>query len=178
MMEVFTFFYGGPLSQWHPCTFALDGMTFNCAEQAMMWHKAMLFRDIASADKIMAAKHPASQKSIGRSVRPYVDETWRAVARSVVYRINAAKFAQNEALLDELLTTEGTIVEASPSDTIWGIGLAESDPRAQDRAQWRGTNWLGEVLTALRNDLAAVQATGGDVFDKAAILRVFRGSPR
>ena len=74
-------------------------------------------------------------------------------AKNLVLKANMAKFSQNPDLKRVLLDTKGLIVEASPLDTIWGIGLDEDDPRALDRAQWKGTNWLGEVLTKVRASL-------------------------
>ena len=81
-------------------------------------------------------------------------EQWEQVARDVVYKGCYAKFTQNQDLKQALLATAGTtLVEASPEDRIWGIGLRKTDPRALNRATWRGTNWLGEILTKVREDL-------------------------
>ena len=154
MPESFTFFWSGPFSQWHPCRFTIEGKVYNCAEQYMLEQKALLFGDRETAAKIMRARTPREQKRLGRQVRSFDAGRWNAVARDVVFRGNVAKFTQNPDLRAALLATAGTtLVEASPSDTIWGIGLAEDDPAAQDRKRWRGTNWLGEVLTRVREAL-------------------------
>lgn len=151
--EKFTFFYGGVFSQWHKCSFDI-GRTYNCAEQYMMFQKAMTFRDHGTADKIMSATHPRDQKRLGRMVANYDDTIWNAIVREIVYEGNKAKFTQNQGLLEQLFATDGTtLVEASPSDRKWGIGLYAHDQRALSRSTWRGTNWLGEVLTKLRDDL-------------------------
>jgi ribA/ribD-fused uncharacterized protein len=154
MPEQFTFFWSGPFSQWHGCRFTIDGVVYNCTEQYMMAGKARLFGDAATEKLILAAKKPGEQKSLGRKVRPFDNEIWLAAARTIVYRGSEAKFTQNEGLFGRLMATKGTtLVEASPLDPLWGIGIAEDDPRARDRAQWQGQNWLGEILTQLRNDL-------------------------
>jgi ribA/ribD-fused uncharacterized protein len=156
MEEKFVFFWGNksPFSNWHSAVFEIHGIRFNCSEQYMMYKKAMLFEDVETAKKIVATTNPAKQKALGRQVKNFEQETWEQHCKQIVYEANYAKFTQNENLLKALFKTKGsTLVEASPVDFIWGIGLAESDPRAKDRSQWRGKNWLGEVLTKLRNDL-------------------------
>lgn len=81
-----------------------------------------------------------------------------------VIRGNRAKFLDNPDLLEKLFGTEGTtIVEASPDDHIWGNGLAETDPDALDRQKWKGSNWLGEVLTKLRDDLISEMRNGDKI---------------
>ena len=156
--EQFTFFWKSqsPFSNWYMVDFEIDGICFNCSEQYMMYAKAKLFGDEEIADKILQAEKPGTQKDLGRKVRGFKAEVWDQHARDIVYRANEAKFTQNENLLKRLFKTQGTtLVEASPVDRIWGIGLTADDPRAQYRQQWRGKNWLGEVLTRLRDDLIA-----------------------
>jgi ribA/ribD-fused uncharacterized protein len=156
MKENFTMFWSGPFSQWHPSTFVIDGVTYNCAEQYMMAEKARLFGDKSAEAKIMSTSDPDSQKRWGREVRGFDVDKWNAVAQDIVYRASKAKFTQNDDLKATLVATVGTtLVEASPYDTIWGIGLRKEDPRAMDRATWRGTNWLGIALTRVRNEILA-----------------------
>ena len=153
--ERFTFFWGGPFSQWHKCAFTVDGVAYSSAEQYMMAQKATLFGDEAACARIMATRDPRKQKAIGRTVAGFNAARWEAAAQEAVYRANRAKFTADRDLLAQLLATRGTtLVEASPSDTIWGIGLAADDPAALDRATWRGTNLLGDILTRLRDELA------------------------
>ena len=157
-MSAYTFFFteASPFSQWHACEFVIGEHTFNCAEQAMMYGKAMLFEDRAVADEILAADHPRAHKALGRKVKPYDEHVWRVNREAIVHQANHAKFTQNPALLEVLLATAGTeLVEASPYDKIWGIGLAATDARALDPAQWKGQNLLGKILTQLRDELLA-----------------------
>jgi len=156
--QTFTFFFteASPFSQWYPCRFEAHGHVFSCAEQYMMHGKAMLFGDAATAEKILEATHPRQHKALGRKVTPFDDKIWRRERETIVMAGSRAKFTQDEDLRTTLLATAGTtLVEASPYDRIWGIGLAANDPRAQDPTKWRGQNLLGLILTRLRDELLA-----------------------
>lgn len=120
----------------------------------MMHQKALLFGDQAIADKILKSSSASVQKKLGRQVANFNQTVWEAECKRIVYEGNEAKFTQNNDLLEALLATRGTtLVEASPDDQIWGVGLAEEDPRIRNRRTWRGTNWLGEILTQLRENI-------------------------
>jgi ribA/ribD-fused uncharacterized protein len=152
--DKYIFFWGGPYSQWIPSEFIVDGITYNCAEQYMMAEKARLFKDEQALRIIMNARDPATQKATGRRVQNFDQTEWEKIARLVVYRGTLAKFTQNRELLAELLDSrDKIIVEASPYDTIWGIGLSEDDPKRFNESEWRGTNWLGEAIMQVRSDL-------------------------
>jgi ribA/ribD-fused uncharacterized protein len=157
-MSQYTFFFTetSPFSQWYRCSFRVGDLSFMCAEQFMMHGKARLFDDADIAAKILAADHPRDHKALGRKVKNFDDGAWKRAREKIVMDGNRAKFTQNPELRDVLLATKGTtLVEASPYDKIWGIGLSATDPRAQDSTQWKGQNLLGKILTALRDELAA-----------------------
>lgn len=155
MDEKFTYFWGdSPFSQWAPAIFKVNCIVYNCAEQYMMASKARLFNDEETLIKIMDAKQPREQKKLGRQVSGFEVDKWNIVAKNVVYAGNYAKFTQNSDMLAKLMATKDTtLVEASPYDKIWGIGMNEFEAKKVGRSGWRGFNWLGEVLTKLRNDL-------------------------
>lgn len=155
--EKFTPFYGGVFSQWYPCALLINGVEYNCAEQYMMAQKARLFGDQSMLEAIMRSGSPAEQKALGKRVQGFDVVAWEAVARDVVMRGNLSKFADNPKLRAQLLMTEGTtLVEASQTDRIWGVGLHVDDPRVHFRNQWQGRNWLGQVLTDLRGSLLVI----------------------
>jgi ribA/ribD-fused uncharacterized protein len=154
MTETFTFFWNGPFSQWYPSPFKIGDFYFNCAEQYMMAEKAKLFADDDAWRAIMKARDPKTQKALGRKVKRFNETLWNLHARTIVTIGSTAKYTQNQDLLKLLLdTAPTTLVEASPYDRIWGIGLDEHDTRAYSRETWLGTNWLGEILTNVRNTL-------------------------
>ena len=107
------------------------------------------------ADQIMATNNPREQKALGRQVKNFDDAIWKTKCKDIVRRGNRAKFSQNQSLCAELLSTAGTtLAEASPRDRVWGIGLGASNWKARHREHWRGSNWLGEILTEVREELA------------------------
>ena len=146
----------GIYGQWTPSPFTIDGDTYSCAEQFMMAEKARLFGDEHTRAKILATDSPRDHKALGRQVRNFVSETWDRECLAIVVRGNHAKFSQNPAMLAALLATgDKLLVEASPLDKIWGVGLRADDPKIHDPSQWRGKNLLGEALMQVRADLRA-----------------------
>lgn len=119
------------LSQWFQCPFMVDDQYYNCAEQYMMAEKARIFGDEEIRQQILAEYSQMTMKKLGRKVRNYDDEIWKEKRFDVVVKGNIAKFSQNEKLVNYLLSTDDKIlVEASPKDTVWGIGLDELSPEA------------------------------------------------
>ncbi|WBC00771.1 NADAR family protein [Micromonospora sp. WMMA1976] len=148
------------LSQWWPAAFTVDGREFATAEHWMMWHKATLFGDHAIAERVLAAGHPHRAKALGRQVRDFDEATWVARRYEIVVAGSIAKFGRHEPLRRFLIGTgDRVLVEASPTDRVWGIGLTADDPRADDPATWRGDNLLGFALMEAR---AALVAPRGD----------------
>lgn len=143
------------LSQWWPCRFTYDSRAFHTAEHAMMYAKARLFGDDATAARIAAAWHPFEAKALGRTVRGFEETRWQAERMALVRAINRAKFAQNPALNTYLQSTGRAILaEASPTDLIWGTGIAASDSRAPHPSAWPGESLLGFALMQVRELLA------------------------
>jgi ribA/ribD-fused uncharacterized protein len=144
-------------SQWwvgHP--FVVGGDRYATAEHWMMAEKARAFGDEEVRARVLAATHPRDAKGLGRTVRGFDETRWAAMRWDIVVRGNAAKFGQNSSLADALLNTgDSVVVEASPTDQIWGIGMAADDPGAEQPAQWPGLNLLGFALMAVRAQLRA-----------------------
>ncbi len=138
-------------SQWFVSPFTVDGIIYPTAEHWMMAGKARLFQDHETLELILAAPDPKSAKALGRQVKGFKDDVWKANARRLVTEGNIAKFSQDERLKAFLLDT-GTkvLVEASPYDRIWGIGLGAEDPKAKHPSTWQGDNLLGFALMDVR----------------------------
>ena len=143
------------LSQWWPVRFHADGQVFESAEHYMMWRKAMLFGDEGTAGRILAAGHPGEAKKLGRLVDGFDDEVWQRERWGIVVAASLAKFGQDQARRDYLVGTgRKVLVEASPYDAIWGIGVSRDDPVAADPARWPGLNLLGFALMQARAELS------------------------
>ncbi len=138
-------------SQWFVAPFTVNGIVYPTAEHWMMAGKARLFQDEVTLAKILDATDPKTAKALGRQVKGFQDVAWKATARNLVTEGNIAKFSQNEGLKEFLLAT-GTkvLVEASPYDRIWGIGLGAADPKAMHPTTWQGENLLGFALMDVR----------------------------
>ena len=148
------YFWGTWFSQWAEGDFSVDGTKYNCAEQYMMAQKAETFNDKDSLEKIMKAKDPKIQKAIGRKVKNYVDEIWKEKRYDIVKKANIAKFSQiPEARSFMKKTGNKIIVEGSPYDKIWGVGLHYKDDKILDEKLWRGENLLGKVLMEVRKEI-------------------------
>jgi ribA/ribD-fused uncharacterized protein len=146
----------GVFGQWTTSPFTVDGVAYTCAEQFMMAEKARLFGDEATRAKILATDSPREHKALGRQVADFVAEIWDAECLGIVVAGNLAKFSQNPEMKAALLATgDKLLVEASPLDRIWGVGLRADDPRIHDQARWRGKNLLGEALMRVRAELRA-----------------------
>ncbi|MFT3963643.1 NADAR family protein [Propionivibrio sp.] len=139
-------------SQWYGAPFVIEGRRYPTAEHYMMAEKAALFGDQATRAQVLQAPTPSAAKALGRQVRGFDEETWLANRFSIVIRANEAKFAQNPELgLFLKQTGSRVLVEASPVDRIWGIGLAQDDENVNDPNLWRGLNLLGFALMRVRD---------------------------
>ena len=150
------FFYrtGHPFSNFHPSIFTVNGLVFLWAEQYIMCRKAIYFHDQETASLILHATSPGVCKGLGRKVKQYDDDTWASVREQVAFEACLHKFEHNKKLRAVLLGT-GTalLVEAAPTDRIWGIGFTEEDAPAY-KHQW-GMNLLGQTLMRVRDELGS-----------------------
>lgn len=141
-------------SQWHDSPFAVDGVTYKTAEHWMMAKKALLFGDSEIFEKIVLTEKPAAVKDLGRKISGFVDKIWTAERYEIVKAGNLHKFKQHPELSAYLLGTGNRIlVEASPVDRIWGIGLAQDHADASNPNRWLGLNLLGFALMEVRDIL-------------------------
>ena len=141
-------------SQWFESPFTVDNVIYKTSEHYMMAHKALLFDDKTNFEKIINSNKPGEAKEFGRQVLNYDDQVWNENKSDIVKLGNIHKFNQNSIIADYLLKTENRIlVEASPVDAIWGIGLSQDSKDIDNIYAWRGKNLLGFVLMEVRDFL-------------------------
>lgn len=148
-------------SQWYDSPFEVAGTHYPTAEHFMMAEKARLFADSQALGHILGARGPHEAKQLGRKVRGFNDAIWCQERYRIVVEANRAKFLQHPDLAHFLVSTGNRVlVEASPHDTIWGIGLAADDSRAGNPNLWKGLNLLGFALMEVRSELSRYETSG------------------
>ncbi len=142
------------LSQWWDISFEVDGILYPTAEHFMMAEKAKLFNDKKSWALIIQASTPQHAKRLGRNVSGFIQTVWDKHCKSIVVEGNYHKFSQNPLLKQYLINTgDKILVEASPYDKIWGIGLHDTHPDIYNPLLWKGENLLGFALMEVRERL-------------------------
>lgn len=148
----------GEFSNWYIHPRAFDEyqngrIYFICVEQEMMYRKAETFQDLDVMEKIEHTFDPRKLKELGRQVKNYNDDIWNRIRYAVVFQACLKKFSFFEDLGDLLISTgDSILVEASPYDATWGIGMGTDTPGWDDQTRW-GKNLLGKVLMDVRTVL-------------------------
>lgn len=142
------------LSQWFETEFEYEKIIYPTAEHWMMAEKARLFGDEESFEKIVNCFCAKEVKAIGGKVKGFKDSIWLSNREEIVKNGNYLKFKQNKDLWDYLDGTgEKVLVEASPYDKIWGIGMKSKNSEILNPNNWKGLNLLGFALMEVRNKL-------------------------
>jgi len=141
-------------SQWFESPFTINGLTYRTTEHWMMAQKALLFNNREIYRKIVNCENPGEAKELGRQVIGFDENIWRENRFDIDRLGNIHKFNQNREMGEYLLKTGNrTLVEASPVDTIWGIGLTKDSSEIDNIYTWRGLNLLGFALMETRDFL-------------------------
>ena len=119
-----------------------------------MAEKAKLFNDTTAYQQIITSTKPGKVKELGRNVTNFNQKIWEENRYQIVVKGNFHKFSQNQKLSDFLKNTKNRVlVEASPLDSIWGIGLAQENDNISNPTNWNGLNLLGYALMEVRDML-------------------------
>lgn len=164
-------FLRGVLSNWYRCRIIVGSdeieselglkphiegsLEFFYSEHLFMYLKALLFDDLEHAKLIYDAKTPAEAKGYGRQVVGFKESVWRNLREEIMYFSVRKKFWQcvefNRTVMNPEFSGK-SFVECNPRDRIWGVGLDEDDPMADDESEWKGLNLLGRILTEIRDN--------------------------
>lgn len=115
----------------------------------------MFFEDGNQAEKILNTSEPVRQKALGRKVKGFSKLRWDTVKEGIVEKGNFYKFLSPDLRRRLLATGDAQLVEASPTDRIWGIGFNKKDAEA-NLENW-GLNLLGNILMKLRQRYKATE---------------------
>ena len=150
-----TFFFGKDcyLSNFHSCLFKDDQNEYSCSEQYFLEKKALMFDDETTASAIKRETRPERMKAMSYNIKGRDENIWNKHARGIMEKAVTLKFRQNPHLQQKLLASRGRLVEANKHDKQFSCGLSLSDPNIMDESKWQGENWLGDILTELRNKL-------------------------
>lgn len=144
--------YLKPFSNFYPSPFIVEGVHFLTGEQCYQYRKAVYFADESTAEKIINEVSPGKCKKLGGQTKNFDSATWNNVKGDIMTDVVYQKFSQNEHLKGILLSTENRpLVEASPKDREFGIGISREE--AMNGVPWEGKNLLGEALMKVRDML-------------------------
>ena len=148
------FFWGSFLSNFYPAKMKFAGIDFHTSEQLFMFLKAKYFEDHEMADMIATrGQDPKDAKRFGRKVVGFDNEVWEGAREDMMYIACQRKFMDEDLLKQLLATEEKVLVEGSPFDKIWGVGLVYDGETILDEKNWDGLNLLGKVLMRVRTDI-------------------------
>lgn len=159
--DKFVFFWGNQdiYSNFYNIFFKHQQISFKCSEQAVMYRKAILFGAGNIAEQILQAKSAKECKRLGRSREmPFDDKVWEDNRERIYKEVLLDKFTVAELKRKLLETGDKVLVEASPYDKIWGIGMADDHPDAMNPSKWKGLNLLGKVLMEVRKELKTLDS--------------------
>ena len=143
-----------PLSNHFSSKFSENGISFLSAEQSFMYKKAMHFKDHTTAQNIIESTTPGQAKQLGKNIQGFRSKEWSKVSEEFLFTSMHAKFSQNDQLRSFLLQTGKTqLVEASPTDKVWGAGLSLNNTNIFIPDHWKGKNLAGKVLMRVRQTL-------------------------
>ena len=142
------------MSNWKICKIVdpITKLEFDSTEQIYMWYKAHFFNDVDTRKQLELKLTPKQAKDLGRVVKNYQDDLWECVRFDYMVYSNYLKYTQNPDLKAKLLATgEKVLVEASPYDKVWGVGLLANNPLILDDKNWTGRNLLGKSIMKVRS---------------------------
>lgn len=143
------------LSNFYPCVSKINGQTFDCAEKAYQYARAMNLSAPEQARQIYNAKTARACKKQSHDLTS--TDKWDNEKGGIMKLIIQEKFAQNPDLKDKLLATGTNRLIEATQDNYWGAG-ATIGSKLLNTGKWSGRNELGRILGEVREDLRRTEA--------------------
>jgi len=149
------FFWNSLYSQWYLCDFVDENwQKYSSAEKYMMIKKAELFENFDIAEQMRQIDSPKQLKQLWRLIKNFDEKIWGKYRFEIVKKWNYFKFSQNSDLLKYLKMHKNLIlVEWSPCDIIWWVGIHYKDEKIKDKKNWKWLNLLGKAIMEVRKEL-------------------------
>ena len=151
----FTIFHGrtSVYSNFFPAPFKDGNTKFTSSEQMYQHELCLYFGDAHAARQVMLQTDPVAMKKIGDRVAitqsDRREDWYKHRAREVMATAVFLKFTKNPILLQHLCAAEGQFVEANFHDHT----LKDDD--IFNPSCWKGKNWLGEILSDLKDKISS-----------------------
>jgi ribA/ribD-fused uncharacterized protein len=153
--HIFFFTGASRLSNFHPAPFTVDDTRFINSEQYIQAKKSSLFKSPEVTAKIMASSNPGEMKRLTKNLPNFCQKTWEENAQEIAHTAILHKFQQNKNLLQYLISTgDKVLVEASPYDKWWGIGLDKDEKNILGKKMSWGKNVQGSILMRVRREMS------------------------
>ena len=134
------------LSNFHPCKFKVNGITYSSSEQWIQHCKAKYFKDNITIAKILSTENALECKLLARDIAGYDENKWKEVAYQECYKGLYEKFEQNQSLQKVLMDTGNKTLVESSYDRVWGTGIPLNDLTCMDKSRWYNPGILGKLL--------------------------------
>ena len=135
-----------PYSNFHPCSFVIDGQTYHSSEQYIQYQKALAFGDSYVANKILNTDTAIECKRLSYQINGVDTERWKNEGYDICYEGIKQKFLQNDVLLAQLKSTTPKILAEATPNKLWGTGISLHDKNALKMNNWTSLGWLSKML--------------------------------
>lgn len=180
----FFFGYKMSFSNFHRCLYQVElpdpygKKEMHSVEQLYMFRKAYFFADHSTCKKILEAPDALATKRLGSSIDGFISAIWTIPKVDVMKECLVRKFTdseQKERLMQCLMESPTILVEASPSDLVWGIGFSKEDGPYISRDDWgEGENMLGRLLMGLKQYIQTRESLDPNVTDPYGFQDIYR----
>ena len=144
-----------PLANTYECQLKVMGMTFNSAEQAYQYSKAIRRGQPNIANDILKSPSPKIARSKAKFLK-YDDKWTKDQKMDLMQQILTAKVEQVEEFRSALVESgKQPIIYANKFEYDWASGLTAEETQRTKKGGWPGQNLLGIVLDGIRSTISS-----------------------